>query len=294
MATSSLIALGLSIVAVISVVVGLYFLNLGIGAFETYFGKPQITFLKSERGGSSFAFAFKWNSAKEEAALDYVKIRLFNPFGKPTQVEVTRSFDKKNSSFVLDVNLGSGYLDLLSSTNFENARLTIEVGSTKDGVVFPFEMSGRKFKRLLAEAQDQKAKFEAQFSSTNSQSKSPIEIPERSFIANSVEAAPQVALALQNNPAFSAYFAQFGGGGAGGAAGSGAGAAAQANFTVAKVWIEPGCIICNACQDIYPEVFDVQPDTCYIRPNAPLDNGLLIQEAAEACPVEVIKYTKAG
>ncbi|MGE0207338.1 MAG: ferredoxin [Candidatus Babeliales bacterium] len=58
--------------------------------------------------------------------------------------------------------------------------------------------------------------------------------------------------------------------------------------------MEPGCIVCNACEDIYKEVFEVKADTCIIRPNAPLDDGLRIQEAAEACPVEVIKFTKAS
>jgi len=60
------------------------------------------------------------------------------------------------------------------------------------------------------------------------------------------------------------------------------------------VWIEPGCIVCNACEDIYQEVFEVTSDSCIIRPNAPLDDGLRIQDAAEACPVEVIKFTKAS
>ena len=65
------------------------------------------------------------------------------------------------------------------------------------------------------------------------------------------------------------------------------------NFAVSKVWIEPGCIVCNACEDIFPEVFEVLADTCIIRPGAPLDDGLKVEEAAEACPVEVIKFTKA-
>ncbi|ATH09516.1 hypothetical protein BIY24_08700 [Halobacteriovorax marinus] len=57
--------------------------------------------------------------------------------------------------------------------------------------------------------------------------------------------------------------------------------------------MEPGCIVCDACEAIYPEVFEVTDDTCIIRPGAPLDNGVLVEEAAEACPVEVIKFTKA-
>ncbi len=64
------------------------------------------------------------------------------------------------------------------------------------------------------------------------------------------------------------------------------------NFKVQKVWIEPGCIVCNACENIIPEVFDVKPPTCVIKDNAPLENGIKIEEAAEACPVNVIKFIK--
>ena len=46
-------------------------------------------------------------------------------------------------------------------------------------------------------------------------------------------------------------------------------------------------------EGIYPEVFEVTDTTCLIRPNAPLDDGLRIEESAEACPVEVIKFTRA-
>ncbi|OIQ16530.1 MAG: hypothetical protein BM556_14670 [Bacteriovorax sp. MedPE-SWde] len=78
------------------------------------------------------------------------------------------------------------------------------------------------------------------------------------------------------------------------AAGAGAGEAAVENFSVAKVWIEDGCIVCNACEGIFPEVFDVTEDNCVIRPDAPLIDGLKILEAAEACPTEVIKFDKAN
>lgn len=66
----------------------------------------------------------------------------------------------------------------------------------------------------------------------------------------------------------------------------------EVTFPIQKVWIEPGCIVCNTCENIYPEVFDVKATTCVIKDQAPLDDGLKIQEAAEACPVEVIKFSR--
>ncbi|MCB9853044.1 MAG: Rieske 2Fe-2S domain-containing protein [Phycisphaerales bacterium] len=66
---------------------------------------------------------------------------------------------------------------------------------------------------------------------------------------------------------------------------------------VTKVWIEPGCIICDACETTAPDVFEVQHenDTCVIRPaaldaefNKPRTKAII--DAAEECPVDVIKF----
>jgi cytochrome b6-f complex iron-sulfur subunit len=70
---------------------------------------------------------------------------------------------------------------------------------------------------------------------------------------------------------------------------------AETYQVVTKVWIAPGCIVCDACENDCPEVFDVQEETCLIRPPAmnaeflkPLTPSIKI--AAEGCPVEVIKF----
>lgn len=67
---------------------------------------------------------------------------------------------------------------------------------------------------------------------------------------------------------------------------------APVDFAVTKVWIEPGCIVCDACEAEAPLVFWVQADTCIVRENAPLDDAAAIKAAADGCPVDVIKYTK--
>ncbi len=64
---------------------------------------------------------------------------------------------------------------------------------------------------------------------------------------------------------------------------------------VTKVWIEEGCIVCDACETAAPTVFEVQEETCVIRPAALQEdfNKPLTQEifdAAEECPVDVIKF----
>ncbi len=70
---------------------------------------------------------------------------------------------------------------------------------------------------------------------------------------------------------------------------------AETHEEVVKVWIAPGCIVCDACETDCPEVFEVQEETCIIRPEAataeftkPLTPSIKV--AAEGCPVEVIKF----
>jgi len=61
-------------------------------------------------------------------------------------------------------------------------------------------------------------------------------------------------------------------------------------MAISKVWIIEGCTSCGLCSDICPDVFELE-DVAVVRPNANYsdhENG--IKEAAENCPVEVIKY----
>jgi len=84
-------------------------------------------------------------------------------------------------------------------------------------------------------------------------------------------------------------------------------------MAVTRVWIEEGCIVCNACETTCPEVFNVREDSCTIRADVRSDGvddtnltarstlsgatgtelAEQIEEAAEGCPVEVIKFEKA-
>jgi len=59
---------------------------------------------------------------------------------------------------------------------------------------------------------------------------------------------------------------------------------------IKKIWIERGCTACGLCESICPEVFTVEDEA---KVNTDIDfNGYTdqIKEAAESCPVEVIKY----
>ncbi len=62
-------------------------------------------------------------------------------------------------------------------------------------------------------------------------------------------------------------------------------------MALTKVWIEEGCTSCGVCEDLCPEVFKVE-DTATVKKGADVAaNEECVKEAAESCPVEVIKYS---
>lgn len=61
-------------------------------------------------------------------------------------------------------------------------------------------------------------------------------------------------------------------------------------MAIKKVWIEEGCTSCGMCADICPDVFEIQ-DLAVVKDGADfIANESEIKDAAESCPVEVIKY----
>lgn len=57
-----------------------------------------------------------------------------------------------------------------------------------------------------------------------------------------------------------------------------------------KIEIIEGCIACGLCVDICPEVFEMDDLATVIEGVNYSDYEESIKEAAESCPVEVIKY----
>lgn len=61
-------------------------------------------------------------------------------------------------------------------------------------------------------------------------------------------------------------------------------------MTIKKVWIDEGCTSCGLCEDICPEVFKVDGEAAVIEGAKFTGNEAKIKDAAESCPVEIIKY----
>lgn len=66
---------------------------------------------------------------------------------------------------------------------------------------------------------------------------------------------------------------------------------------ITRVSIEEGCITCNLCMDLVPEVFLVTNDKgCIVLDDAQkhfIAHADLIRQAASDCPVEVIKVQES-
>lgn len=63
-------------------------------------------------------------------------------------------------------------------------------------------------------------------------------------------------------------------------------------MAIKKVWIEEGCTACGLCADICPEVFKVNDEAAIIEGANFSGYEEKTKEAAESCPVEIIKYTE--
>ena len=279
---TSFLAMGIAILMTLGLLLGVAVLSLLSGAFSFLFARPRIQILKSLKGDDGFAFSFSSGGTAESNNFDQVRVRLYNPFGTPDQVDISAKFPTTRDYFAQDVDFGPGYRRLLDAKNTDKATVQIELSSKRENLTLDKLMPFKKFQQERSRAKLTVEQFKKQ-TGPSSPTKKYYHIPKKDFIAPPIPQKNKT-LKLATNPEFATDFA--------GAAADGA-ASNKENYPVSKVWIDPGCIVCNACEAIYPEVFEVTEDTCLIRPNAPLNDGLKIEEAAEACPVEVIKFVKA-
>ncbi len=61
-------------------------------------------------------------------------------------------------------------------------------------------------------------------------------------------------------------------------------------MAIIKVWIEEGCTSCGLCTEICPEVFYLDGEAKVVED---IDYSMYetqIKEAADSCPVEIIKF----
>lgn len=178
---------------------------------------------------------------------------------------------------LVDIDMGIKYkiLNDIIDKHESSSRILVEFKSSKDGIVRAKEYRSCQFKKSLMKAVQTIDHFKEK--NKNEEGVKPLfTLPKRSFINE-----PKV-LKIASNPRHAGEFVEI----------EDRKNSSLDNFAISKVWIEEGCIVCDACSDIYKEVFNVKDSGCEVIVGSPMDNGLLIQEAAEACPVEIIKFLK--
>ena len=64
-------------------------------------------------------------------------------------------------------------------------------------------------------------------------------------------------------------------------------------MAITKVWVEEGCTSCGLCEGTAPEVFEIDDVSEVIEGATFSEFEDEIKEAAEDCPVEVIKFEES-
>jgi ferredoxin len=62
-------------------------------------------------------------------------------------------------------------------------------------------------------------------------------------------------------------------------------------MNITKVWIEDGCTSCGLCEDICPSVFKIHDTAEVIEGANYTGHEREIEDAADSCPVGVIKFS---
>jgi ferredoxin len=63
-------------------------------------------------------------------------------------------------------------------------------------------------------------------------------------------------------------------------------------MAITKVWVEENCTPCGVCSYICPEVFEMKDLSTVVQGLQYSDYEEKIKDAAEYCPVEVIRYVE--
>jgi ferredoxin len=63
-------------------------------------------------------------------------------------------------------------------------------------------------------------------------------------------------------------------------------------MAITKVWVKEDCTACGVCADICPEIFEIKDIATVIEGVNYAAYEAQIKDAADSCPVEVIKFSE--
>jgi ferredoxin len=252
----------------------------GIRIYSYVAGKIKVQAVRCPTGDAALGLMISWDNESHPLKVTRVRLEYTELYREGTSLTLSFTFEDKQAkrkSFILPMKIPTDQLKVLASipspTAARNSSIIVEVES----------LGGHSIRRRIPKEQIAKVLKGYVFKPEKEgvEMLSPVEPDKWSVLARVfpwkkvVEEAPAEKGAI-------------------GAPKAGKVSAPQVfDFIITKVWIEPGCIVCDACENEAPDVFQVLSDTCIVRPNAPLLNTGSIVAAADGCPVDVIKYDKA-
>lgn len=231
-----------------------------------------------EEDGAPLGLRIKWDGDTYGYKISRVRLEYYEIFRGGRSLSTSFTFEDKQAkkrSFVLPLKLSENEIKMLTQyenqKELKNSHVTIEVEA----------VDGRTVRRKLPKSAFVKA---LQSAPINAKREDVDMLPAKPSDAWSVHSRvfPWRVVVADDGPKKAA-----------GPSAGGPATPQSFDYIVTKVWIEPGCIVCDACENEAPKVFEVLEDTCIVRDNAPLDDTGSIVAAAEGCPVDVIKYDTA-
>jgi|GEM_PF-1171726 len=276
-------ALPLAVILTVLILGGPLTLIIAVRVFNSWYGnvrvKPVATGLPEDQG-SPLGLLVSWDNETHDYKIARVRLEYSELFRGGLSMATSFTFEDKQAkkrSFVLPLKLVPNEVKIL--TQFQDARelkrsqLIVEIEST-DGRTVRRPVPKKLFVNALTQAPVDAAKHEADVLAPKEADTWAVAtriFPWRKVVEVASDAAPKTKGPSAGGSAVAQIF----------------------DFIISKVWIEPGCIVCDACENEAPAVFQVLADTCIVRDNAPLNDTGSIVAAAEGCPVDVIKYDRA-
>lgn len=268
----------LSVLVVLLILGGPLTLYFVIRVLSSFWGGLRVQFYRA--ADMPLALFVAWDNESFDIKISRVKIEMTElvPGGRSIAHSFTfEDSSAKRKSFLLGLKLSQADIDALTDAGLPGqpralalSNITVEV-ETVDGETNRFKLTKKKLRADLAKPIEVTKDIDVV----------PEVVPDSWSVQSRVFPWRKKEEVVEEGPTK-----------AGGHAPGPSAPRAPVDFTVTKVWIEPGCIVCDACEAEAPLVFQVLADTCIVREGAPLDDAGAIKAAAEGCPVDVIKYTK--
>ncbi|MEZ4813834.1 MAG: hypothetical protein R3A80_01330 [Bdellovibrionota bacterium] len=244
----------LSVLVVFLILGGPLTLYFVIRILSNFWGALNVKFVKTAE--QPLSLMVTWDNESFDIKITRIKLEMTElvPGGRSVAQSFTfEDSSSKRKSFALALKLPEKDMQALTDSGLEGQARALQMSAinveveTIDGETRRFKITKKKLLASIAkEVQLPEGMELVTDKEPDSWSVQTRVFPWRKAVETEEDAAPKKAAAHGGAPAVRE----------------------AVNFDVTKVWIEPGCIVCDACEAEAPLVFWVQADTCIVRENA--------------------------